>query len=287
VHSLKRIDLLFFSYLLISSLFLALSWDGSTIFYSLVFIRILLAPTLLAIIYWGSKSKHPLINLLRNSYPLILSGYFYSETVYYNKLLFNNIDPYLIAVEEGIFGMQASVEFSQYFSSPIFSELMYFSYFSFYLLIFSYVLVIYFQRREYFMEGLFNLSASLYIFYLIFCILPSAGPQFYFNAPENILPDAYLFGPLMHFIQDMAEQATGAFPSSHVGISVIILMLSKKSAPLFFKITLPLVILLILSTVYIKAHYAIDILGGLLIAPIVLYLSKFLYHFSYFKSHKN
>ncbi len=82
----------------------------------------------------------------------------------------------------------------------------------------------------------------------------------------------------MHFIQRMAEQPTGAFPSSHVGISVIILMLSKRIAPLFFKITWPLVVLLILSTVYIKAHYAIDTIGGLILAPFVLYFSDFLYH---------
>lgn len=88
----------------------------------------------------------------------------------------------------------------------------------------------------------------------------------------------------MHFIQNTAEQPTGAFPSSHVGISIIILLMAKKKAPVFYKIAWPFVILLIFSTVYIKAHYAIDVIGGLLIAPFILYLSDFLYHLPFQKT---
>jgi membrane-associated phospholipid phosphatase len=54
-------------------------------------------------------------------------------------------------------------------------------------------------------------------------------------------------------------------------------MLSKKGAPVFYKIVWPFVVLLSLSTVYIKAHYAIDVFGGLLAAPFILYASDFLY----------
>lgn len=216
--------------------------------------------------------------MFRLTYPLIFSGYFYAETVYFNKLLLVNIDPYLVDIESGIFGTQPSIEFSAFFENRIFTEFMYMGYFSFYLIILGFTLYVYFKRKKYASQLIFMLSASLYIFYLIFSLIPSAGPQFYFSSPGNILPDGYLFEQIMHFIQKTAEQPTGAFPSSHVGISVIILLLSKKYAPVFFSIAWPIVIILILSTVYIKAHYVIDVIGGIVIAPFILYLSHFLYH---------
>ncbi len=157
---------------------------------------------------------------------------------------------------------------------------MYFAYFSFYLLIIGFTLYIYFLNKKYFYKAVFILSTSLYIFYLIFSLIPSAGPQFYFSSPENILPDAFIFDKIIHLIQRVTEQPTGAFPSSHVGISIIILMLSKKNAPQFFKLILPITIALIFSTIYIKAHYVLDVIGGIIIAPIILYLSDFLYQLS-------
>lgn len=283
---IKRIDILFFVYLLVSSLFLTFSWNSIANPFPLILIRGLLLPSLLALIYWAHKNQTKLNRLLRYTYPLILSGYFYSETVFYNKLFFKNLDPYLIQIEQSLFGWQPSLEFSRYLSHQLFSELMYFAYFSFYVLIFCFALYLFLKRKEYFKEGIFKLSASLYIFYFIFCLFPSAGPQFYFDAPENILPDAYVFNHIMHFIQDTAEQPTGAFPSSHVGISLIILLLTREKAPAFYKIAWPFVVLLIFSTVYIKAHYTIDIIGGLLIAPFILYLSDFLYHFPLSKNTK-
>jgi membrane-associated phospholipid phosphatase len=134
----------------------------------------------------------------------------------------------------------------------------------------------YFKRQNEFEKSNFQLIASSYIFYFIFSIFPSAGPQFYFNPPQNILPDAFVFDKVMHFIQQTAEQPTGAFPSSHVGISVIILLIARTKAPAFYKYAWPLVLLIMMSTVYIKAHYVVDVIGGLFIAPFILYLSTIL-----------
>ena len=82
----------------------------------------------------------------------------------------------------------------------------------------------------------------------------------------------------MHAIQAGAEQPTGAFPSSHVGVTVVILLLAKKRLPLFYKVCVPLTFILILSTVYIKAHYAVDAIFGILSAPIILYIFDDAYH---------
>jgi len=52
---------------------------------------------------------------------------------------------------------------------------------------------------------------------------------------------------------------------------------SRQLAPIFFRISFPVVILLILSTVYIKAHYLIDVLAAMLVLPLMLYAIHYLY----------
>jgi len=282
--TLKKIDIIFLVYLVISTVLLVFSRDASVELSTFIWVRLAIVLSVIVLIYAAKKSDKPIFSLLRLSYPLILSGYFYSETVFYNKLFFKNLDPFLVDIESAIFGMQPSLEFSAYVSNKLFSELMYFAYFFFYVLILGFTLYMFVKKRNYFNKVTFQLIFSSYIFYLIFCFIPSAGPQFYFTYPESELPKAFFFEHVMHFIQRVAEQPTGAFPSSHVGISLIILMLSKKTAPEFYNITWPFVLLLILSTVYIKAHYAIDIIGGLIIAPFILYLSDFLYQLPAWKN---
>lgn len=99
------------------------------------------------------------------------------------------------------------------------------------------------------------------------------GPQFYFAYPDNTIPDAGIFRELLKFVQETGEKPTGAFPSSHVGICLINLILLYKYARKGFYITLPIAVLLMLSTVYIKAHYLIDVIAGFITAPLIYWLS--------------
>lgn len=273
----KKIDLLFFSYVGLTSLVLLFSWNAFGNSWELLGTRGILIVLAIGIIFLHSTIQSKFTNFLRNAYPIALSGYFYSETVYYNKFALANIDPYLIKLEHWLFGVQPSVVFSEVFSNKLFSELMYFGYFSFYLLILGFVIYTFVKLPKERSELLFKLAAAMLLFYLFFGLLPSAGPQFYFSSPEKDLPTAYIFDKVMHFIQANAEQPTAAFPSSHVGISLIIMILLRKRAKTFFNIALPFVIILIFSTVYIKAHYVVDVIGGFLFAPIVLRLATALY----------
>ena len=274
---LKKIDFLFFGYVFITTILLVISWNQSLNSFDLLITRLLIIIAVLVLLFLNSKIKSAILELLRNIYPIIISGYFYSETVFYNKFIWQNLDQKLIDFDQYLFNFQPSLAFSTTFSNKLFSELMYFGYFSFYLLITAFVIIAYYKLKNESEILLFKFSAAMLLFYLFFAIVPSAGPQFYLSSPEKDLPVAFIFDKIMHFIQANAEQPTAAFPSSHVGISIIIILLLRKKTPLFIKIIFPLVIVLILSTVYIKAHYAIDVIGGIIFAPIMLYLASILY----------
>ena len=270
----KKIDYLFFGFVLVTTILILFSWPENIL--ELFLTRTLIVIAVIALLYYNSKINSIVLKLVRNAYPILVSMLFYTETVFYNKLFFSNLDDYLIDLDAKIFGYQPSITFSEYFSNPLFSELMYIGYFSLYILILGFVFIAFFKLKHQSEELLFKLAATMLLFYLFFGFFPAAGPQFYFPSPEKDVPSAFIFDKIMHFIQ-RAEQPTGAFPSSHVGISLIILILLRKKARLFFKIAVPFVVVLLFSTVYIKAHYAIDVFGGILFTPIILYLAGFLY----------
>ncbi len=276
--NLKKIDFVFFGFIVLTTLQILMVITDQEALMNILLPRFVIVIGVVALLYCNQKIKNRALNFLRNVYPILFSGFFYSETVHYNKPFFDDIDPFLIALEYQLFSSQPSIDFSSHFSSPLFSEMMYIGYFSFYLLIIGFTVYTYFKKTTLYDQSIFILCSSLYIYYYVFALVPAQGPQFFFEAPLNNLPKAYLFDKVMHFIQAVGEQPTGAFPSSHVGISLIILMISKDRAPQFFRIAWPFTILLILSTVYIKAHYVVDVLAAFLTAPLVLYLSKTVYN---------
>jgi len=81
----------------------------------------------------------------------------------------------------------------------------------------------------------------------------------------------------MNLIIAIGETQTGAFPSSHVGIATIFLILTQKYFKKEFFILIPFIIILVLSTVYIKAHYGVDILGGIITGFLFYFLSDKVY----------
>ena len=239
--------------------------------------------------------------LCRISLQLILLSWWYPDTYEFNKL-FTNQDPLFAGYDQSMWGFQPALLFSQVCSNPIFSELMHLGYASYYPLIAVVCVFYFFKRYAEFELTTFIILASFFIYYVIFIFLPVTGPQFYFqavgieaieagnfpalgtyfSAHTEMLPSpGYsdgLFYQLVESAHEAGERPTAAFPSSHIGISTLVLMLSRRHAPQVTMFLLPFWALLCCATVYIQAHYVIDAIAGLLSAPLVLWISTWLAH---------
>ncbi len=199
--------------------------------------------------------------------------WFYGETAFMNNIIFDSFDSFLLKADFWLFGFQPSIEFSKIFNQFWFNELMNFGYFSYYFLTFLVCFIIYLRNRKQSFKVIFIISFSFYIYYLIFSIFPEVVPQYYFSQPMSQIPDAGFFREAVKFVQSVGEQPTGAFPSSHIGISIIFLIISKKYSSVLFWFILPFVIILFPATIYIKAHYFIDVIAGIITAPLIYQLS--------------
>jgi len=222
-------------------------------------------------------SRNSYLLAFRQLLPFLLLEYWYSETYALGGLLLPNKDAFFSQADQRLFGGEPSLLFSQYLPQSWFSELMYFGYFSYYIIVFGVPILFLLKYQENFNRTVFVVLCSFYLYYTIYIILPVGGPQFYFSGSLRDAPSGYIFSRLIHHIQMLGERPTGAFPSSHVGISTVVLLLTFSKARKIFWTLLPLYCVLVLSTVYIKAHYLVDVLGGFVSAVIFYELSNHLF----------
>ncbi len=228
-------------------------------------------------------------------------GWWYPDTYEINRLL-PNLDHLFAQWEQHIFGCQPSLLFSQVVPYGWFSELMCMGYVSYFPLIFTVTVYYFFMRYQEFLKATFVILAAFFAYYFIFVLLPVTGPQFYYLAvgmdkiAEGVFPnlgDWFLthsermaapgwsdgfFYHLLDITHDAGERPTAAFPSSHVGVTTVLMLLAlrTRSKRLCYGI-LPFYVLMCFSTVYIYAHYAIDALAGLVTGVILYYLLCFAY----------
>lgn len=238
---------------------------------------------LLLLVYFLDKSIQTLIiKSIRIFLPLLFLPFFYNETDALNNIIFkSNLDPIIANFEFAIFNIQPSLEFSGIIPFNFFAEVMYYGYFSYYLLIVIIPLYLYFNdKREIAKRVLFVLIASFLSYYLFFIVFPVAGPQFHFKDSLSTLPGGYIFGYLVRTIQFYGEGQTAAFPSSHVSICLMLLFISLRYAKNLYKLTLIIFSLLVLSTIYIKAHYVVDVVAAFVFTPLLYILFDNLYKIS-------
>ena len=225
------------------------------------------------------KISKNFFQILQNILVFALMTFLYKETAMLNTLIFPKIDEFLSNLDQNIFKFQPSIEFSKHFNSLFFSELFYFGYFCYYLLPLVVLGILYKFLPQKIEEFGFILITSFLLYYFIFIIIPAEGPQFYFTFPDNYIEAQGIFGNAIKLIQKNGEAPTAAFPSSHVGISWIVIFWLYQNFRKSVKYFLPFVILLMFSTVYIKAHYFVDVVAGFLTAPIVFFLTFKFYKF--------
>lgn len=215
---------------------------------------------------------------IKISYTSTLLIYWYGETASLNSVLFSPFDGFLYQLDEKLFGYQPSVEFSKSYGAPLFSEIMYLGYFSYYVLNALAILFYFIYDKQNTTKAVFIIIFSFFIYYWFFILFPSIGPQ-YFLAPElRNIPDGLFFQEGISYLLHLGEKPTGAFPSSHVGMALIFMILIYRISKKSFRILIPVSVILTFSTVYLKAHYFIDVIGGLLSGILIYWFSTKVYN---------
>ena len=240
--------------------------------------RLIELSIIFGIAYLNQKYPGKIIGFFKATYPVWFLSVFYTETGYLKNIIFpNDFDIYFVTVEQWLWGMQPSLAFAQLMPQNWFNEFMNICYFSYYPLIVGVCILFYYDNKDHSSKSIFMIIFSFYLYYIFYDLVPVVGPQFHFNTLYTDDPPPYFFGKLMRFILITIERPTGAFPSSHVGIALLISYIAYKQLKKYFYYSLLFVFGICFATVYLKAHYLVDVIGAVFMIPILVAISSYAY----------
>lgn len=287
------------AYALLTLLFMVLNWNELVSPAEMIKTRL----TAMGVIAIGWCVTRVYSNIftryLRVAMVLITLSIWYPDTYEINRI-FPSFDHVFARWDQDWFGCQPSLLFSQVLPQWWVSELFCMGYFSYFPMM--YVLVTWFAFRmpQHLSRVAFTVLISFYLYYFIYMFLPVGGPQFYYAAPgvdpvqgifpeighyfrdhQNLYPmpgEGGFFRKLVEMAQQAGERPTAAFPSSHIGVSTILLILCKKYRQKgMFLCFLPFYLFLCCATVYIHAHYLVDAIFGFISAFVVYWMGQQIY----------
>ena len=288
-------------YLLFTLVFMACVWSQLPNLTGMLVLRggYVVATLAAWAVYRRYPSKWTLF--LRVIVQMVFLSWWYPDTYELNRIL-PNLDHVFAQWEQTLFGCQPSLLFSQKVPYGWFSELMCLGYVSYFPLMLITYLYYFFRRYQEFQMTAFIMLGSFFAYYVVFVLLPVTGPQFYYLAvgtekiatgifpnlgdwflthSERMAAPGWSDGFCYHLLDithDAGERPTAAFPSSHVGVTTVVMLLAlrTRSKGLIFTI-LPFYVAMCFSTVYIYAHYAIDAIAGLITGCLIYYVLKAFY----------
>lgn len=207
---------------------------------------------------------------IRDWYPLSTIALFYFEMGKLTQLVFHRFfDDAIIRWEKQVFRGMPSIELSDKFPSVLLSESLHLCYFSYYVIAVFLAAWLYFQGKTVdFQETVFAETLTFNLSLLCYPFIPAAGPRYHFDKIEGKLASGFFFR-LTHAILSTGSSKGTAFPSSHVSLSVIVLLCAFRYDTTAFLILLPFCTGLTLGTVYGRFHYAIDALAGAVLAVLL------------------
>jgi membrane-associated phospholipid phosphatase len=189
-----------------------------------------------------------------------------------------DIDPQLIAVDYALFGVHPTVWLERW-TVPWLTEYMQLAYVMFYFLPFVLCAPLYRQGQlRAFRISLCALLLGYYVSYVLYFLMPAIGPRFSLAAYQTVpLTGLWLTAPLQAILDALEGVQRDAFPSGHTTIAGIVLVMAARYQPRLFYPLLVVCASLVVSTVYLRYHYVIDVIAGLLLAVLCLGVTFWLY----------
>ena len=189
-----------------------------------------------------------------------------------------DIDPLLIRLDYLLFGGHPTVMMEK-IMTPLLTDMLQLAYSSYYFLPITLGAVLLIRKNEEaFDRSLYLIMLCFYLSYAGYLLFPALGPRFTLNHLQHEdLRGLLLTAPIQELLNRLEGIKRDAFPSGHTGIALTVLVLSLRFEKRLFLLFLPFVTALIFSTVYLRYHYVVDVLAGIALTALTLFLGDAYY----------
>ncbi len=179
-------------------------------------------------------------------------------------------DQLMMRIDDALFGGHASVWLQAVVSEPmtIFMKLVYYVGYYVYPAVVGVFLYL-FRPRVAFRELMLAFLSTAFIGYTIYILVPVAGPRFE-------MPHMYEHTfEMKWYLQQRMEQMRfdyDCFPSLHTAMPLVVMMVAFRHCRWLGYVLLPFVAATVVSTLYLQMHYLIDVVAGMALVPICLWI---------------
>ncbi|OQX85181.1 hypothetical protein B6D60_08275 [candidate division KSB1 bacterium 4484_87] len=178
----------------------------------------------------------------------------------------------LIQIDQWMFGVQPCV-WAERFIHPVLTDIFILAYANYFVINIIVVLVLYLQKRyQPFRYVMLTTIVTYYIAYFLFIIFPAAPPRIVLKPMFTVSLHGQLMEPIKHAIEVSAQDSRGAFPSLHCAVSFVSLFFAYRYIKWLFWVLIPMVAMLVISTVYLRHHYVIDLIAGLALGAFTFWI---------------
>jgi membrane-associated phospholipid phosphatase len=178
-----------------------------------------------------------------------------------------DVDPRLIQIDFSIFGVQPTL-WIQRWIVPWLTDILSLAYLSYYFLPVVLIIVLYLKGRTAALDrSIFVLAFGYYVSFIGYILFPAVGPRYAMAHLYSIpLEGSFITDFVRDTLNALEHNKRDCMPSGHTQIVLIVLYLAHRYEKLLFYLFLPIICGLILSTVYLRYHYVIDLMVGITLA---------------------
>jgi membrane-associated phospholipid phosphatase len=215
-------------------------------------------------------------------YPVVLIGITYKELTYLIPRIHpHDFDAALASIDYRVLGVNPTIWLER-FTWPPLTEVLQLTYSTYYFLPIILGVVLWRTHElERFRFWVFVVVFGFYLSYLGYLAVPAIGPRF---LPSIVydqtkpLTGVLLFTSLREAL-DRAEGITrDCFPSGHTELTLLVLYHARKFHRQTFWWLLPFGAGIVLSTIYLRYHYVVDVIAGALLAIAIVAIATPLYN---------
>ncbi len=279
LRRLRPVDALIIAFAILCAIFcllfskIILEWRIITV------VNISISAGILLLAGQRARSQSKALRIVHEWYPAPVIFFSFKEMyIIMQAMNRQDYDNLLIAIDRWIFHTDPTVWLA-HVATPVLTEALQISYASFYFLMLAVGYGVYRRNDE---DGfsfvMFTFLLGFFLSYVGYLLLPAVGPRFTlhnFDSMNTELPGLYV----TTFIRDLINAGESipknvvdpivyaqrdAFPSGHTEMTLIVIYLARKFRLKSRYILYLFGTLLIISTVYLRYHYVIDLVGGVL-----------------------
>ena len=235
----------------------------------------------LTLLWWLDDGRFRLMGALHMFYPLIFIPILFDS--------FADLLPWVSPIQQdavliewdlALLGTHPTVWLER-FVHPWLTEILTWAYTSYYFLPPILAVALYWRRRVAdFDQAVFGMVLGFYLSYVGYFLVPAIGPRFTLADLQNAgLPGVFVADGIREILNVLERFKQDAFPSGHTAVVLLVLFYARQFVPGLFWIFLPVVVALVFSTVYLRYHYVVDVVAGILLAAVCIALERVVTHY--------